>query len=82
VHNRLKVSHYFGDHQLQLHHKKSNCTFFCMDYKSTETKIYGNNVGNGDERFHFVGSERVQNVLDAIQECMDYRAKYRAPRLD
>jgi hypothetical protein len=82
MHNQLKVSHYFGDHQLQLYHKKMRTTFFCMDYKSVETKIYGNNVGNGDERFHFIGSERVQNVIGAIQECLDYRVKYGTPRLD
>jgi hypothetical protein len=52
-----------------------------MDFKGTEAKIYGNNAGHGDERFHFVGAERVQVVVDAIQECLDLKAKYMAPRV-
>ncbi|KAF2031312.1 hypothetical protein EK21DRAFT_99859 [Setomelanomma holmii] len=51
-------------------------------YKGKEAKIYGNNAGGGDERSHFIGPERVQVVLDAIQECLEFKAKYVAPRLD
>jgi hypothetical protein len=53
-----------------------------MDYKGKEAKIYGNNMGNGDERFHFVGEERVQVVIDAIEDCLSFKAKYVAPRLE
>jgi hypothetical protein len=47
-----------------------------MDYSSTDSKVYGNNVGSGDERFHFVGPERIQVVIAAIQDCLDYKVKY------
>ena len=43
-----------------------------MDYKTQEAKIYGNNVGNGDERFHFMGPDRVQVVLDAVEEVLEF----------
>lgn len=33
-------------------------------------------MGNGDERFHFVGEDRVQVVIDAIEECLSFRVKY------
>lgn len=53
-----------------------------MDYKIYETRIYGNIAGGGDERFYFEGDGRVQVVLDAIEECLELRAKCIAPRMD
>jgi hypothetical protein len=53
-----------------------------MDSNGKESKIYGNNMGNGDDRFHFVGDHRLQVVLDAIQECFDFKARYVALRLE
>jgi hypothetical protein len=61
--------------------KKKKC-IFSMDYSSTDIKIYGNNVGTGDERFHFVGSERIQIVLAAIQDCLDCKLKYGTPTFE
>ena len=53
-----------------------------MDYKIYETRIYGNIVGNGDERFHFQGDGRVLVVLDAIEKCLELKARSVAPRMD
>ncbi|KAF2823348.1 hypothetical protein CC86DRAFT_66335 [Ophiobolus disseminans] len=81
-HKCLKTVHYFGDHTLQLYQRKARNVIFSMDYKGKETKIYGNNMGNGDERFHFEGEDRVQVVVDAIEDCLRYRAKYVAPKTE
>ncbi|KAH4945432.1 hypothetical protein HBI23_027330 [Parastagonospora nodorum] len=82
VHKHLEHAHYFGDHTIQLSQNNSDCTFFCMDYKIYETRIYGNIVGNGDERFHFQGDGRVLVVLDAIEKCLELKARSVAPRMD
>jgi hypothetical protein len=79
---RLKHSHYFGDYQLHLYIPKIKTYIFSMDYSSTDSKVYGNNVGTGDERFHSVESERIQAVLAAIQDCLDYKLKYGTPTFE
>ena len=76
---RLKHSHYFGDYQLHLYVPKKKKYIFSMDYSSTDGKVYGNNRGTGDERFHFMDSEKTQVVLAAIQDCLDHKLKYGSP---
>ena len=55
---------------------------FLMDYSSTKSKTYGNNVGNGNDGFHFGGVEKLPIVLAAVQDSLDFRAKYGVAKSD
>ena len=46
-----------------------------MDYCGRTSRIFANNAGGGDERFLLEGPERMQIVLDAVQEGLDFEAR-------
>ncbi|KAF2254707.1 hypothetical protein BU26DRAFT_143854 [Trematosphaeria pertusa] len=72
----LKNAHFFGDHSLKLCYGDGRAEVaFAMDYCEKECKVFGNNVGTGNARFYFTAEDKIQVVLDAVQECLEVKSE-------